>query len=111
MESSSWKRLTLPYGQCDCVGIGPKKWQNECRFLCKEDRRIREETVVYYESRNGELKIRLMNLFNIKSIKRELKPQDDESTCLVYTGLLEGLEYLKIETRLIDEKFASVMGE
>jgi hypothetical protein len=30
---------------------------------------------------------------------------------LAYTGLLEELEYLKIETRLIDEKFASVMGE
>jgi hypothetical protein len=27
-----------------------------------------------------------------------------------YTGLLEELEYLKIEKRLIDEKFASVMG-
>ena len=40
-----------------------------------------------------------------------LKPKDDESTCLTYTGLLEELEYLKIETRLIDEKFASVMGE
>ena len=26
-------------------------------------------------------------------------------------GLFEELEYLKIETRLIDEKFASVMGE
>ncbi len=40
-----------------------------------------------------------------------LKPKDEESTCLAYTGLLEELEYLKIETRLIDEKFASVMGE
>ena len=64
-------------------------------------------------------------LFIIKSIKRELKtrpiydcrcderlkPKDDESTCLTYTGLIEELEYLKIETRLIDEKFASVMGE
>jgi hypothetical protein len=61
----------------------------------------------------------------IKSIKRELKtrpiydcrcderlePKDDESTCLSYTGFLEELAYLKIETRLIDEKFASVMGE
>jgi hypothetical protein len=60
-----------------------------------------------------------------KSIKRELKTRpthdcryderlerkDDESTWLVYTELLEELEYLKIETRLIDEKFASVMGE
>jgi len=33
------------------------------------------------------------------------------STRLAYTGLLGGLEHLKIETRLIDEKFASVMGE
>jgi hypothetical protein len=32
-------------------------------------------------------------------------------TCLAYAGLLEELEYLKIETRLKDEKFASVMGE
>jgi hypothetical protein len=63
--------------------------------------------------------------FIIKSIKRDLKtrpiydcryderlkPEDDESTCLTYTGFLGDLEYLKIETRLIDEKFASVMGE
>jgi hypothetical protein len=40
-----------------------------------------------------------------------LQPKDDESTFLGYTGLLEELEYLKIETRLIDEKFTSVMGE
>ena len=40
-----------------------------------------------------------------------LKPNDEESTCLTYTGLFGGLEHLKIETRLIDEKFASVMGE
>jgi hypothetical protein len=40
-----------------------------------------------------------------------LKPKDDVSTFFTYTGLLEELEYLKIETRLIDEKFASVMGE
>jgi hypothetical protein len=38
-----------------------------------------------------------------------LKPKDDESTFLTYTGLLEELKYLKIKTRLIDEKFASVM--
>jgi hypothetical protein len=57
MESSSWKRLTPPCGQCDCVGHGAKKWQSECRFL----RRIREDTVVYYESRKRELKIRLIS--------------------------------------------------
>jgi hypothetical protein len=40
-----------------------------------------------------------------------LETKDDQSTSLIYTGLFEELEYLKIETRLIDEKFASVMGE
>jgi hypothetical protein len=40
-----------------------------------------------------------------------LEPKDDESTCLTYTGFLGELEYLKIETRLMDEKFTSVMGE
>jgi hypothetical protein len=51
-------------------------------------------------------------MFIIKSIKRELKtrpiydcrcderlePKDDESPFLGYTGLIEELEYLKIET-------------
>jgi hypothetical protein len=32
------------------------------------------------------------------------------STHLTYTGLIGGLEHLKIETRLIDERFANVMG-
>ncbi len=40
-----------------------------------------------------------------------LKPKDEGSTRLTYTGLCGGLEHLKIETRLIDERFASVMGE
>ncbi len=40
-----------------------------------------------------------------------LKPKGEESTCLSYTGLNGELEYLKIVTRLIDDKFASVMGE
>ncbi len=40
-----------------------------------------------------------------------LKTQSEGSIRLVYTGLLGGLEHLKIQTRLIDEKFASVMGE
>ncbi len=32
-------------------------------------------------------------------------------TSLVYTGVVLELEHLKIETRLIDEKFADTMGE
>jgi hypothetical protein len=31
--------------------------------------------------------------------------------CLSDTGLLGELEHLKIKTRLMDEKFVSVMGE
>jgi hypothetical protein len=37
--------------------------------------------------------------------------QSEGSTRLVYTGLVGGLEHLKIETRLIDERFPSVMGD
>jgi hypothetical protein len=33
------------------------------------------------------------------------------STRLTYTGLCGGLEHLKIGTRLINERFTSVMGE
>ncbi len=40
-----------------------------------------------------------------------LKTKTEESTRLVYTGWLGELEHLKIKTRLIDEKFANVMGE
>ncbi len=39
-----------------------------------------------------------------------LKSKTEGSTRLVYTGLRGGLEHLKIETRLINEMFASVMG-
>jgi hypothetical protein len=40
-----------------------------------------------------------------------LKAKAEGSTRLAYTGLRGGLEHLKIETRLIDERFAIVMGE
>ena len=40
-----------------------------------------------------------------------LKARVEESTRLAYTGLMGELEHLKIETRLIDEMFANVMGE
>ena len=39
------------------------------------------------------------------------KHKDEESTRLVCTQLVVELEHLKIETRLIDEMFASEMGE
>jgi hypothetical protein len=43
-----------------------------------------------------------------------LKAKGEGSTLLVYTlytGLRGGLQHLKIETRLINERFVSVMGE
>jgi hypothetical protein len=40
-----------------------------------------------------------------------LKTKSNGSTRLAYTGFLGGLEHIKIETRLIDEMFVSVMGE
>jgi hypothetical protein len=40
-----------------------------------------------------------------------LKATGEGSTRLGYTGLCGGLEHLKIETRLINERFVSVMGE
>jgi hypothetical protein len=38
-----------------------------------------------------------------------LKDKAEGSTRLACTGLRGGLQHLKIETRLIDERFASVM--
>jgi hypothetical protein len=66
-----------------------------------------------------------LELFVYESIKRELNrrliydcrcderlnAKAEGFTRLAYTGLRGGLEHLKIETRLIDERFASVMGE
>ncbi len=64
--------------------------------------------VVYYESMNREIKTR--PIYECRCPER-LKTKTEESTRLVYTGLLGEPEHLKIETRLIDEMFVSVMGE
>ena len=42
------------------------------------------------------------------SVDLRLNAVAEGSTRLSYTGLLGGLEHLKIETRLIDERFAQV---
>ena len=64
--------------------------------------------VVYYESIKREIRTKL--IYECRCDER-LKTKVEESTHLVYTGLLGELEHLKIETRLIDEMFPSVMGE
>jgi len=64
--------------------------------------------VLYYESIKRELKIR--PIYECRCDER-LKTKPKEFTRHTYTGLIEGLEHLKIEARLIDEKIANVMGE
>jgi len=63
---------------------------------------------VYYETIKRELNKRLM--YECRCDER-LKSKGEGSTGLTYTGLREGLEHLKIETKLINERFPSVMGE
>ena len=63
---------------------------------------------VYYEAIKREVKRR--PIYECWCDER-LKTKAEESTILAYTGLLVELEHLKIETTLIDEMFASVMGE
>ncbi len=62
----------------------------------------------YYESRKRELKTR--PTYECRCDER-LKTKSEKSTRLSYTGLFGELEHLKIEARLIDEMFVSVMGE
>ena len=62
----------------------------------------------YDESMKRELKTR--PVYECRCDER-LKTKTEESTGLTSTGLHGELEHLKIKTRLIDEKFASVMGE
>ena len=64
--------------------------------------------VVYYETIKWELNKRL--IYECRCDER-LKVKDERSTRLTFTVLCGGQEHLKIKTRLIDEKFASVMGE
>ena len=69
---------------------------------------FKESVVVYYESINREIQTRPM--YECRCDER-LKPKGEECTRLAYTGLVGEPEHLKTETRLIDEKFPSVMGE
>ena len=64
--------------------------------------------VVYYESIKRKLKIKC--IYECRCYER-LHSKTNLFTRLAYTGLVVELKYLKIETRLIIEKFASAMGE
>ena len=64
--------------------------------------------IVYYESIKRELKIR--GIYECRCDER-LQTKTKRFTRLPYTGLVLELEHLKIETRLISERFANAMGE
>ena len=64
--------------------------------------------VVYYESIKREPKIR--GIYECRCDER-LQTKTKKFTRLPYTGLVLELEHLKIETRLISERFANAMGE
>jgi hypothetical protein len=63
---------------------------------------------IYYESTKRKLKTK--NICGCRCYER-LQPNPKEFTCLSYTKLVLELEHLKIETRLLTEMFANVMGE
>ena len=61
-----------------------------------------------YEELKGEINRRPMYEYRCDE---RLKDKGEGSTCLTFTGFRGGLERLKIETRLRDDRFASVKGE
>jgi hypothetical protein len=72
------------------------------------DESIYNRFFVYYESIKREPKIRGINKCRCDE---RLQTKTKEFTRLPYTGLVLELEHLKIETRLISERFANAMGE
>ena len=64
--------------------------------------------VVYYEAIKRALNRRLIHECRCGE---RLNAKAERSTRLTYTGLRGGLEHQKKETRIIDERFESVMGE
>ena len=90
-----------------CSGTG--HWWIALAELLKLQRngQFPDELIVYYESIKRELKIR--GIYECRCDER-LQTKTKRFT-LPYTGLVLELEHLKIETRLISERFANAMGE
>ncbi len=80
---------------------------------------------IFKTIRSDTVLVRMLPTFYYETIKREvkkkfiyecrcderLKVKDERSTRLVYTVWCGGLEHRKMKTRLIDEKFPSVMDD
>jgi hypothetical protein len=74
----------------------------------KDSKLKKKKSTFYYESIKRDLKIRC--IYECRCHER-LQSKTKEFTHLTYTGLVVELEHLKIETRLVNEKFANAMGE
>ena len=69
-----------------------------------------EDTLFFVHRKTIKREINKRLIYECRCDER-LKVKPEGSTCLTYTGLNEGLEHPKIETKLINERFTSVMGE
>jgi hypothetical protein len=102
-------RTLLPTLDLSCEeNAARRKWKSPLVGCASSTPEAAKTVSVYYETRKRKLNRRL--IYECRCDER-LKVKAVESTHLGYTGLCGGLEHLKIETRLIDERFASVMGE
>jgi hypothetical protein len=91
------RKLLKPIYECRCNGRLQTQRFTRLYFF-----------IVSVESIKGEPKIR--GLYECRCDER-LQTKTKEFTRLPYTGLVLELEHLKIETRLINERFANAMGE
>ncbi len=89
-------------------GCRCNEWLNAKTEGSKTSRDLHDSPKFYYESITREVKSRLTYEYRYDE---RLKTKTEESTHLTDTGLLVELEHLKIKTRLIDKKFASVRSE
>ncbi len=68
-------------------------------------------SIVYHESIKAKTRSKYKTYIYECRCDERLKDKVEGSTRLTHTGWHGGLEHLKIETKLIDERFASVMDE
>ncbi len=74
-----------------------------------EEQKTRTEGLIYYYE-STKRKVKEKYICGCRCYER-LQPNTNEFTGLSYTELVLDMEHLKIETRLINEMFANVMGE
>ncbi len=92
--ASARARTTFPLSCCE----------KDARWKWNWPRSVKLNSEVYYESIKRESKIRGINKCRCDE---RLQTKTKEFTRLPYTGLVLELEHLKIETRLISERFAN----